>query len=316
MVSDAAGVLMARNDWGISFLDTATGRLLWNVVSLNTSAVTLGRAGVLFTDHDTERTTVRLANPRTGATVWTRVVDARVFFGPDIVGEEPPQRIVAVGVSGTIVVLDFTTGREVSRGELGISLRPAFQPDTEGVVIGTVGEDRMVVRRRVAGRTTMSVYELEPFTRLWSRVVPPAGLAGDCGAVWCVSTGARNGVLTGIDPATGEVRWTVPDLAFAAPFGDRALIGGDGRETPDLTLRAQDTGRVLSRLGPAIRVGNLLLHTDSAVPGRTWVQVVDTAGGIRTVGDVDVGAPYGCEQLDVYLACPTPDGPTKVWRLP
>ena len=317
MVSDAAGVLMARNDVAISFLDAATGKLLWSIRSVNTSAVTLGRSGVLFTTDEVTRTVVRLADARTGETIWVRPVDARIFFGPDVLWEQNPQRLVAVGVDGSVVVLDFASGREISRGGLGGPLRPAYEPNVDGVLVGTVSDDRLVVRSSAAGRTSMAVYSLTPFAKLWERVAPPVGLPTDCGVVWCVASVAQGpAFLGGVDPATGVLRWTTSDLAFAARFGDRTIVGGDPQETPELTLRSQDDGRVLRRFGRSVRVGDLLLHADSSMPGRTWVQTVAPDGEIRTAGAVDVGAPFGCEQEGPYLACPTSDGPTKVWRVP
>jgi hypothetical protein len=66
-------------------------------------------------------------------------------------------------------------------------------------------------------------------------------------------------------------------------------------------------------------VGDLLLRSDLIVPGRTWVSVAAGTGAgdvPRTVGSVGVGAPYGCVARDRYLACPTVNGPTVVWRVP
>ncbi|MEV6487668.1 PQQ-binding-like beta-propeller repeat protein [Actinoplanes sp. NPDC051633] len=317
MVSDAAGVLMARNDVGISFLDPATGKLLWDIDSVNTSAVTIGRGGVLFTTDEVTRTVVRLADARTGTTVWSRPVDARIFFGPDVLWEQNPQRLVAVGMDGSVQVLDFETGRQISRGDLGGPLRPAFDPAVDGALVGTVGDDRLVVRTTAGGRTTMTAYALAPFAELWERTVPPTGSAADCGRVWCVSAGGQDTPFLGaVDPDTGALRWTAPDLMFAARFGDRTIVGGGAGETPELTLRSQETGRVLRRFGRSVRVGDLLLHADRSVPGQTWVQTVDPDGEIRTAGSVPVVAPFGCEQEGAYLACPTEDGPTKVWRVP
>jgi hypothetical protein len=122
--------------------------------------------------------------------------------------------------------------------------------------------------------------------------------------------------LSAIDPATGVFRWNAPDLSYAARFGEGTVLGGDMAEIPELSLRSQETGRVLRRFGAAVRVGDLLLHADAKVPGRTWVQSVDAAGRAHTAGSVAVGAPYGCEQEAAFLACPTTDGPTKVWRVP
>jgi putative pyrroloquinoline-quinone binding quinoprotein len=325
VVSDAAGVLMARSgtDPRITFLDAATGVALWNMAEASTAAITMTGAGVLLTTDTPAGTVLRLLDPRTGRPVWERRQAARVYFGPDVL--RGGARIAVAEFDGTVIVLDYATGRELSRGDLGGPLRPAQFPDLEGVLIGTVGDNRLVVRSKVAGRASMTAYSLVPFTRLWQRTAGPTGLATDCGPVWCVASavpgisalGDPSAVgVSAVDPDTGQPLWTNRDLSFAFRFDERTVLAGDEQENPDVTLRDPRTGRLLQRLGAVVRTRDLLLHPDTAAPGWTWVEIRDQAGRVRPVGVVAVGAAFGCEQHDDYLACPTLNGPTVVWRFP
>ncbi|MFG1608717.1 PQQ-binding-like beta-propeller repeat protein [Actinoplanes sp. NPDC049265] len=327
VISDAAGVLMARSgtDPRITFLDAATGAVLWTSAEANTVAVTIARAGVLFTTDTPDGTLLRLLDARTGHPVWERRLVARVFFGPDVLYDGAPSRVAVAEFDGRVTVLDYATGRELSHGDVGGPLRPAQFPDLEGVLIGTVGANRMVVRRKVAGRASMTAYSLVPFGRLWQRTAGPTGLASDCGPVWCVASavpgisalGDPSAVgVSAVDPDTGQPLWTNRELSFAFRFDEHTVLAGDDQETPEVTLRDPRTGRLLQRLGTVVRTRDLLLHPDTAAPGWTWVEIRDRAGRVRPLGVVAVGAAFGCEQHDNYLACPTLNGPTVVWRFP
>lgn len=327
VVSDAAGVLMARSgsDPRISFLDAATGKVLWTHEEVNSAAIMIAGAGVLFTADRADGTVLRLADPRTGRTIWERPAGFRVYFGPTVPSDGEPGRVVLAGADGTVLILDYATGRELSRGDLGGPLHPAQFPDIEGTVIGTVGDNRMVVRRKAAGEASMTAFSLVPFARLWQRTSGPTGLAEDCGDVWCVSSavpgisalGDPSAVgVSAIDPGSGAPLWTNRELSFAFRFDEHTVLAGDDQEMPEVTLRDPRTGRLTQRLGPVIRAGDLLLRPDTGAPGWTWVEILDQAGRVRPVGVVEVGAAYGCEQRDRYLACPTLNGPTKVWRIP
>jgi hypothetical protein len=252
-------------------------------------------------------------------------MDARVYFGPDNLWSPKPTRIVAIGVSGAVVTLDFATGAVLSRGELGGPLRPGGEASGDGVLAGTVGDNRLVVNRRAQGRTALTAYSLTPFARLWQRTDAPVGNITDCAAVWCliwlregVGRNGDPGGVTAIDPADGAPRWSNEDLTFAARLGDRGLVAFGTGESPDLLQLDPITGRLTRNFGQAFRVGDdVLLHSDTATPGQAWVIALDPADGTpHPFGAVDVVAAFGCEAAGRYLACPTTAGPTKVWRLP
>ncbi|GLY97332.1 hypothetical protein Acsp02_45860 [Actinoplanes sp. NBRC 103695] len=326
VIDDASGVLMARSgtDPRISFLDAATGRVLWTSNEVNTAAITIDGAGVLFTTDQAEGPALRLADPRTGGTIWTRTIGTRVYFGPQLVPLGGAERIVLADAAGAVRVIDFATGAELSTGNLGGPLNPARFPDVGGSLLGTVGDNRLVLRSKTGGQASMTAFSLVPFARLWERTSGPTGLAEDCGEVWCVA-GAVPGIsalgdpsavgVSAVDPGTGAPLWTNDSLAFAFRFDGHTVLAGDDQETPEVTLRDQRTGRLLQRLGATVWAGDLLLHPDTEAPGWTWVQTHDQ-GRVRPVGVVPVAAPFGCEPRDDYLACPTINGPTLVWRIP
>jgi hypothetical protein len=310
-VRDVAGVLMARSgtDPRISFLDTATGAVLWRSELADTTVLALQDDGVLLrTDRAPGEWVLRLADPRTGRTVWTRTVDPRLYVGPTELWSGDADRIVTVGADGGVVTMDFRTGRVLARGDLG-------EPDAAGAVPHTAGPDRLLVYRRDAAGASLTAYGLTPFRWLW-RSDDSAGVGQDCGPVLCTGwspDGATDTTLTGIDPTDGSLRWTAPGWQAGARFDDRTVLAVNGRGEPDLAFLDALTGRLVRRLGTVAPVGDLMLDRDSAQPGRTWV----LAGRrLRSLGAVGVAAPYSCIAAGRHLACPTSTGTVQVWRRP
>lgn len=327
VIREDAGVLMARSgtDPRMSVLDARTGAVLWGSEAANTSVVTVARSGLLIRTDIPGGTVVRLAAAKTGRTVWTRTIDAQVYFGPDDLWSGDATRIVAIGTSGKVVTLDLATGAVLSQGELGGPLRPGGQSSGDGVLANTVGDNRLVINRRGQGRTLLTAYSLSPFAQLWQRTDAPVGTTADCAPVWCVvwlregvSRNGDPGGVTAIDPADGTSRWSSEDLTYASRWDDRGLIAFGTGEAPDLLQLDPSTGHLVRSFGQAFLIGGgVLLHSGPATLGQSTVIVLDPADGSRhLVGTVDVDAAFGCEAEGRYLACPTVAGPTKVWRLP
>ena len=326
VAEDSAGVLMARSgsDPRITFLDIRTGAVLWRSQQADTSVLALTPRGALIVTDVPGATRLRLADARTGRTVWERTLDERVSFGPDDLWSGAAARIVVISLAGRVLTLDLATGAVLGRGDLGVRLRRAETLDGDSASAATVGDDRLVLRRRVDGRNSLAAYSLTPFARLWERVDGAAGFAADCGPLWCVSRqggdfstagGPDDAGVEAVDPGDGRLRWRAPGLAFAARLGS-LVIAGDVQEEPEISVLDPATGRVVRRLGRMIWIDDLLLHADT-VARTTWVGRLDPADGSwRVLGRVDSGAAYGCERRDAYLACPTLAGPTRVWRLP
>jgi hypothetical protein len=326
VVREDAGVLMARSgtDPRISVLDPATGTVLWSS-NEPSSVLAVGRPGLLFQTDVPGATVLRLAEPRTGRTLWTRTVDTRLYIGPDQLWSDAPDRIVTIGTSGVVTTLDFATGRVLSEGSTGGPLPAPGAAGSESVLIGSVGADRVLISRREQWKTVLTAYSLVPFRQVWQRVDAPAGRAADCAPVWCVAW-ARATVpgdpagagMSGLDPADGSERWRREDLVYAARFADHGLLGLDFAENPGVQQLDPASGRTLRSLGTSLWLGgDVLIRPDAAAAATAWVNLLGRGTTApHTVGSIDTGAAFGCEASGPYLACPTADGPTKVWRLP
>ena len=309
-VADDAGVLMARSgtDPRVTFLDHTTGAVLWRLASANTSVVTLTGRGVLIRTDVPGATELRLADPRTGRTRWQRRLDPWLSYGPDDLWSGTARRIIAIAASGSVTTLDFGTGATLAAGRLDGRLH------VEGDRVHTVGDNRLVVFRPATGALPLTAYSVVPFAPLW-RSAESGESVSDCGPVWCLTRPDVTGV-DAVDPATGRVRWRTGEVGSAVRLSPEVLAGYATGEEPRMTLLDPATGRVRQRLGTVVPVGGLLLHSDSEMPGQAWVTVRQPGGAIRTLGRVDTAVPFGCAADGRYLACPTTDGPTKVWRLP
>jgi len=316
------GVLLARSGTAprMSFLDATEGKVLWQLDEPNAAVVTLsgGRALVRI-DTEDGRTELRLASARTGATIWSRVLDdVGEILNDDLPSDRPAttlDRIVVLGVDGHVTTLHFADGSVLGEGELGVRL-PAesagtFQTNFLGV---TVSGDQLYMSRRDQGRASLTAYRLPELTPRWRTRDGPTGFVHDCGPVLCISDSRW---VSGLDPSDGSVRWSDPAWSNAFELSDGTLLAYDQQENPESAILDARTGALRRKLGRTLTIGGLELREDSKVAGRTWVAVADAAdGSVHTVGSMETGAPYGCMVHRPYLACPTSAGPTTVWQIP
>lgn len=315
VIDPASRVLMARSgtDPRTAFLDADTGDTLWRTAEPNSTVVTLVRGRALIrTDLSTTETSLRMVDARTGRRLWTRTVDPAAELGPDELYGDAPSRIVAVGATGEVTVLDWAGGAVLSQGDLHVKVTGRLVDPTlpaDDVAVSTVG-DRLYVSRRTAGRTSTTAYSTVPLVPVWTATGGPVGQVTDCGVVLCV-TDTR--WVSGIDPASGAVRWADPAWSAAGRWDSTRLFAYDQQEIPEAALLDAATGTVTRRLGRASYHGPLMLTADGRVPGRALVS--DTGSG-RVAGTVDGVVAYGCTARDHYLACPTDAGPTTVWKVP
>ena len=312
------GVLLARSGTAprMAFLDAAGGKVLWTLRDQNATVVTLsGGRALLRIDAEDGRTELRLASARTGATIWSQVVDGVGEILNDDLFADDPDRVVVLGVDGHVTTLQFADGSVLGEGDLGVRLPVAsdgaFQADFLGV---TVSGDQLYMSRRDRGRASLTAYGLPELTRRWRTEGGPTGFVHDCGPVLCI---ADTRWVSGLDPGDGSVRWSDPVWSNAYRQGDGTLLAYDQQEDPESAILDARTGAVRRKLGRTYSVGGLELRQDSRMAGRTWVTVPDPADGtVRTVGSLQTEAPYGCLVRRPYLACPTSAGPTTVWQIP
>jgi outer membrane protein assembly factor BamB len=313
-----SGVLLARSGSAplMSFLDAADGKVLWRLEQPGVAVITLSRGRALLrADAEDGSTELRLVAARTGATIWSRVVDGVGEIHNDDLFSHDPDRIVVLGVDGHVTTVQFADGSVLGEGELGVrlpvQLDGTFQADFVSV---TVSGDQLYLSRRDNGRASLTAYGLPELTRRWRTEGGPTGFVHDCGPVLCISDTRW---VSGLDPSDGSVRWSDPAWSNAFEQGNGLLLAYDQQEVPESAILDARTGAVRRKLGRTLTVGRLELREDSRIPGRTWVAVADPAAGtVRTVGSMQTGAPYGCVTSGQYLACPTTAGPTTVWQIP
>jgi hypothetical protein len=236
------------------------------------------------------------------ATLGTRTVF-------DLDTADRPPRVTFWVPDGTVQVVAESTGQVLASARLPT---PALGASWLGVVAG-----RLLVARRAGGGTDFTAYRLDTLLPDWQASVDSTVYtAAACGPVLCLY-GA--GDLTGLDPATGSVRWASRLWVGAYPLpGGRLLLTTAGS---DLRQRVVDaaTLRPVADLVPWTPVAGesaAPLLSRAAAPTRTWFAVLDAASGRPRL----VGAAAGvirdlCVTGGGRLACPTVHRGLEVWRL-
>ncbi|GIF19133.1 hypothetical protein Ate02nite_18630 [Paractinoplanes tereljensis] len=312
---DAGVVLVLASGDGdgdsLTALDAGTGRQLWSRPATDTLVITLSRGGLLTQTGFGEVARLTLDDSRTGRRLWSREVDPAGFLGPDEMYEGRSSMIVAVGATGSVVVLSYADGSVLADGNLELTLRTTADHSVPAnfTSVSVVG-DKLYLSRRVLGRASLAAYSVRPLAELWRSEGGPTGTVTDCGPVLCV---ADTRWVTGVDPAGGGVRWEQPAWGVAYRYDGRRLFAYDNQEDARAALLDAGTGRVLRTLGQSRQLGDLILRSDGS---RTFVTVPDPAtGDLRTVGAVTDAAWFRCQVGGDYLICPTLRGDTSVWRV-
>ncbi|MCU7725271.1 PQQ-like beta-propeller repeat protein [Actinoplanes sp. KI2] len=314
-IDPAGGILLVLSGGGeqlLTALDAATGRLLWAMNSVDTVMITLSRGGVLTQEGMNGEGSLRMLDARTGRTRWTRDVDPAGFLGPDALfqGGGSPW-IVAVGPIGDVVLFSYADGHEIARGRLELGSAPPADRSlpSNSASVSVVG-DRLYVSRRIRGTASLTAYSMRPLAPLWQSVGGPIGSVSDCGPVLCV---ADTRWVSGVDPASGRVRWQQPSWGIAYRFDGKRLFAYDNQEDAQAALIDAGTGRELRPLGHSRQLGRLILRTDGF---RTWVSVPDgSTGDLRVAGSVADVAAFRCQTGGDYLLCPTVRGDMAVWQV-
>jgi outer membrane protein assembly factor BamB len=308
---ESTGTLLMISSPGplLTAVDGRTGEVLWTSDAPGTAVVSVSRGGVLTHSFGAGESRLQLADVRTGRRIWTHPVSSFGFLGPDeLYGDGGSPRIVAVGATGAVQVLNYTDGTVLARGDVGLG--GDDQPVPSDSVAVSVQAERIYVSRRVGGRAVLSAYAVHPAATLWRAEGVPFGSINGCGPVLCV---ASSGGLSGVDPADGSVRWHQPSWATAFRYDATRLIGYDTLEETEAALLDAATGRILHPLGRSQRAGDLILRNEGR---QTLVLVGDPAsGGLRTTGVMHDAAWFRCTGRGAYLACPSFTGDTGVWRL-
>ena len=218
--------------------------------------------------------------------------DAEAGFGPSpalLRGD-----VLLLGTrQGELLALEV--GEDVrSRGrvELGEAIegRPATDGKTAYVPVAT-------------GKKGVRAYDLTRGSTRWSRSYGPhlAGLVLDEAADVLVAA-SHDGVLRGLDPATGDERWVFrPDSTFAAATGGRHYRAMPALLPGGLVAAVDDKGRLVAL---DVRTGSLAWSHDLAAP--VYADLVGTPDGLlvsTTDGRLLAYDPDGAERWR-YAAMP------------
>ncbi|GIM89329.1 hypothetical protein Ato02nite_011220 [Paractinoplanes toevensis] len=313
-VDEVAGVVLvlaAGDGDSLTALDARSGRELWTRPAGDTLVISLSRGGLLTQTGFGEVARLTLNDSRTGQERWSREVDPAGFLGPDDMYEGRSSMIVAVGATGSVVVLSYTDGSVLADGVLDLNLQTTTDRSVPAnfTSVSVVG-DRLYLSRRVLGRASLAAYSVRPLAELWRAEGGPTGTVTDCGPVLCV---ADTRWVTGVDPAGGAVRWEQTAWGVAYRYDGHRLFAYDNQEDARAALLDAASGRVLRPLGQSRQLGDLILRTDGS---RTFVTVPDPAtGDLRTVGSMVDAAWFRCQAGGDYLVCPTLRGDTAVWQV-
>lgn len=307
----------------VTALDLSTGRSLWEQADANVANLDIA-TGVLLARVDWAAPgQVRLVDVRTGAVRWSRP------FGP-LAGltMSGPDRVVLRAPSGEAQILDFVSGRVLASGQLGEPVvdasRAVDDPNSVTLLYPAGGRLYLVYPGDVS--TSVAAYDAATFRPIWRNAVGGRlfGVSG-CGPVLCAN---GDGGVTGLDLATGAVRWR--DDEWLAAYAD-----GDGLRA---TAYGPTGGGSMAVLDPAtgkVRLdfrqwvapqradapGWAPLATRAEI-GRlgAWVGVLDIGHGrVSPVAWLPEVVTLQCQfsAADAgqgYLACTTHTGGVDVWR--
>lgn len=275
-----------------TFLDAATGALLWQSREFEQVDVLGDRVAVSSGDY----ATVRVAALRTGRTLWMRsaVVGAMAHdaAGRVLVTFDYDGKASSYDVAGGRVL---ARDRDLSGGEVP-GLDADLHENIELTLGATVAGDQLYLYRD----SSVTAYRVTDLKRLW-RTRTGASRIIACGVAVCAA------VLPGIsvlDPATGAVRRTGAGWRSVTPAG--VVVAGGGQAT----LVDLATGRDLRPLGHGEPAGGLMLLWD---PHGMWVTDLRRGRPIGLLPGVD---PIRCAAVGDHLACPTAGGTMTVWRIP
>ncbi len=163
----------------------------------------------------------------TGEVIWTAPVATRWVY------DRSPTAVAAYLVTmdddGQLATYDVDTGIRLATSTLPDEVSGADPYD-----LSLLAADDLVVLQDVSAQT-LYAYDADSLAHRWSTELPfTAFLTGGCGPVLCLQGLGHNG-LHGIDPDTGESRWSADLVAGdRAPSWPRAI-----GPTPD-TLLAGD----------------------------------------------------------------------------
>ncbi|MFG1843217.1 PQQ-binding-like beta-propeller repeat protein [Micromonospora sp. NPDC049175] len=260
---------------------------------------------------DDELVTLRAVDPCCGTVRW-QLPDAATYVSlrHDARGVD---RLVLHRGKGATEVRDAITGAALARADL----RPPEGGSYESVQLV---DDLLLASQRVPA--TITAYGLDRLDRRWSTTITgPIDFVDDCGPVVCAR---RNGAeLWGLDPATGQVRWSSDRWGWMVPHDGRLVSTAERPVVvppPPLVVLDPMTGRELAELGrwelaqggPDGPLVGVRPHPD----GGMVVAELDVRAGEARVLDVLPDVTGNCQAIVGFLLpCQLVDGSYRLFRV-
>ncbi|WFE60697.1 hypothetical protein [Micromonospora sp. WMMD712] len=297
-------------------VDAGTGERRWQQAGY---PVLAAGGGLLLLGDDIERGELRSVDPTSGRLRWS--VPGRLGWAAFADSDEDgaAEQVALVTAAGGIELRDTASG--VVRASLVAppgGWRGDLQVEVAGDLLLAFEQDKGEVRR-------VTAYGLAALDRRWALEQPTFGYAGACGPVLCAYA-YRGFDLSGLDPATGGIRWTNPRWqTVVAVRGDRLLAIADeqaGGTASHLGVLDAATGREVADLGSwdlafSRTPGGPYYGTRADRDGRSLVVAeLDLAGAAARVRDVLPGAAGDCAADGRDIVCRRHSGTYGWWRLP
>ncbi|MFI2667197.1 outer membrane protein assembly factor BamB family protein [Micromonospora carbonacea] len=297
-------------------VDVATGERRWQQAGYPTP---VAGGGLLLLGDDNERGELRSVDPTSGRVRWSvpgHLGQAAFHYRDE---DWAAEQVALVTAAGGVEL------RDAASGAVRASLAPPPGGWQGGLQVEVSGDLLLAFEQDEGEVWRVTAYGLAALDRRWAVERPRFGYTVGCGAVLCTSAYSGGG-LSGLDPATGAVRWTNPRWqSVFVVRGDRLLAIADeqaGGTASHLGVLDAATGREVADLGR----WDLAFSRSPDGPhygtrpdragGGLVVAELDLAGAAARLRDVLPGAAGDCAADGRDIVCRRQSGTFGWWRLP
>ncbi|MEU7610892.1 PQQ-binding-like beta-propeller repeat protein [Micromonospora sp. NPDC049204] len=262
---------------------------------------------LLLSGADDQPVTLRAVDRCCGTVRW-QLTDAAEYVGlrQDARGLD---RIVLHWRTGHTEVHDAITGAELARADL----RP---PEGGSYEYVQVVNDLLLASQGTP--TTITAYGLDRLERRWSTTgTDRIDVIEDCGPVLCSQR--HRAELSGVDPATGQVRWHSDRWGWVLPYDGRLVSAPVADPPQPLVILDPTTGEKVAELGrwelAVVNLDGPLIGTRPHPDGGMVVAELDVRAGEAHVLDVFPDVAGNCQATAGLLLCQLVDGSYRLFRV-
>ncbi|MFI6164162.1 MULTISPECIES: PQQ-binding-like beta-propeller repeat protein [Micromonospora] len=297
-------------------VDAATGERRWQQAGY---PVLAARGGLLLLGDDNERGELRSVDPTSGRVRWSvpgHLGQAAFHYRDE---DWAADQVALVTAAGRIELRDAVSGA------VQATLAPPPGGWQGGLQVEVSGDLLLAFEQDEGEVWRVTAYGLAALDRRWAVERPSFGYAGTCGKVICAFA-YQGSELSGLDPATGGVRWTNPRWqTVVAVRGDRLLVIADdqaGGTASHLGVLDAATGREVADLGrwdlafSRTPDGPYYGTRPDRAGGGLVVVELDLAGAVARLRDVLPDAAGDCAADGRDIVCRRQAGTYGWWRLP